>query len=592
MLEWGFYEDKDPRLVDPMDIGNPTKTMGSDSMRYLDLEEVAEPLEKAFETTPILAELGWDEKSSFNGLLSVTPDAGSLIGESPEVRGFWLCEAVWVKDGPGCARLCAESMIHGETQVDMHSFDISRFYPAQKEKEFVKTRSYENAQTIYTPAVHPREPYISQRELFVSPFYEREKELGGYFDNEVAGWERALAYESNREKLHDFLKEVPVRENEWDRRHVPYEIANAEHLAMTESVGMINLSHFAIIDVEGPDAESMLEYLSLAKVGGNTPEGRIIYTNFLDGNGGVHADLTISRLGENLYRVITGGADGNRDWVTLRNYRDDNGLQADINIRTHDIATLGLWGPEAGNALGNFVDPNEISIENFPFATAKYLTLDLSSGKTIDVWAARISYVGESGWEIYLNNNSEEGLALFDSLLEVGVVPVGIETYANSRRMEKSFRLQGADLESEYNACESAIERRIVKEADFHGKAAHLAHREEEPCAILCTMTLDSLNVSGKGLRYPVGISPIIDPDTGEVPVDSKGRRSYSTSMSYCPSIKKHVVMGYLPKNIAVVGKSLSIEYFNENGDGVYPMTVEIVGKGSIFDPENKRVRT
>ena len=87
MLEWGYYEDKDPRLVDPKDIGNPNKTMGSDSMRYLELEEVAEPLEKAFETTPILSELGWDEKSSFNGLLSVTPDAGSLIGESPEVRG-------------------------------------------------------------------------------------------------------------------------------------------------------------------------------------------------------------------------------------------------------------------------------------------------------------------------------------------------------------------------------------------------------------------------------------------------------------------------------------------------------------------------
>ena len=111
-------------------------------------------------------------------------------------------------------------------------------------------------------------------------------------------------------------------------------------------------------------------------------------------------------------------------------------------------------------------------------------------------------------------------------------------------------------------------------------------------CAILCTMTLDDLNVSGKGLRYPVGISPIIDPDTGEVPVDAKGRRSYSTSMSYCPSIKKHVVMGYLPKNIAVVGKSLSLEYFNENGDGVYPMTVQIVGKGSIYDPDNSRVRS
>jgi glycine cleavage system aminomethyltransferase T len=590
MLEWGYYEDKEPRLVEPEDIGNPEKTMISDSMRYLDLEEVAEPLEKAFETTPILNELGWDEKSSFNGLLSVTPDAGSLIGESPEVRGFWLCEAVWVKDGPGCARLLAESMIHGKTQVDMHSFDIARFYPAQKEKAFVKTRSFENAQTIYTPAVHPREPYISHRELYVSPFYQREKELGGFFDNEVAGWERALAYKSNQQKLENYLKEIPVRENEWDRRHVPYEIANAEHLAMSNSVGMINLSHFPIMDIEGKDAERMLEYLSVAKVGGDTPEGRMIYTNFLDEDGGVHADLTISRLGKDRYRVVTGGADGNRDWVTLRNYRDDNGLDAEIKIRTHDIATLGLWGPQAKNALGHFIDPNEISIENFPFAAAKNLTLNLAEGKKIDVWASRISYVGESGWEIYLNNGSEEGLALYDSLLEVGVVPVGIETYANSRRLEKSFRLQGADLETEYNACESAIERRLVKEADFHGKAAHLAHREEEPSALLCTMTIDDLNVSGS-MRYPVGNSPIIDPASGEVPIDSKGRRSYATGMSYCPSIKKFVVMGYLPKNLAVPGKSLLLEYFNENGDGVYPMTVQIAGKGSLYDPKNERVR-
>ena len=590
MLEWGFYEDKNPRLVDPEDIGNPDKTMLSDSMRYLELEEIAEPLEKAFETTPILSELGWDEKSSFNGLLSVTADAGSLIGESPEVRGFWLCEAVWVKDGPGCARLCAEAMVNGKTQVDMHSFDISRFYPHQKEKEYVKTRAFENSQTIYTPAVHPREPYITQREMFVSPFYEREKELGGHFENEVAGWERALAYISNREKLDKYIKEVPVRENEWDTRHVPYDVANAEHLAMSDSVGMINLSHFPIMDIKGPDAERMLEYLSVAKVGGNTPEGKVIYTNFLDEDGGVHADLTISRISNDSYRVVTGGADGNRDWVTLRNYRDDNGLNADINIRTHDIATLGLWGPKAVEALGNFINPNEIDIKNFPFVSAKNLTLNLSGGKKVDVWAARISYVGESGWEIYFNNDKEDGLALYDSLLEVGVVPVGIETYANSRRLEKSFRLQGADLETEYTAIEAAIQRPLVKEADFHGKAAHLSHREEDPCAILCTMTLDDLNVSGK-TRYPVGISPIIDPATGEVPIDSKGRRSYTTGMSYCPSLKKFVVMGYLPKEIAVQGKSLLIEYFDEGGDGLYPMTVQIVGKGSLYDPNNERVR-
>ena len=103
-------------------------------------------------------------------------------------------------------------------------------------------------------------------------------------------------------------------------------------------------------------------------------------------------------------------------------------------------------------------------------------------------------------------------------------------------------------------------------------------------------MTIDDLNVSGK-TRYPLGNSPIVDPATGEVPIDSKGRRSYSTGMSYCPSLKKHVVMGYLPKNIAIPGKSLLLEYFNENGDGIYPMTVQIVGKGSLYDPTNGKVR-
>jgi len=105
-------------------------------------------------------------------------------------------------------------------------------------------------------------------------------------------------------------------------------------------------------------------------------------------------------------------------------------------------------------------------------------------------------------------------------------------------------------------------------------------------------MTLDNSSPGRNPSRYPVGISPIIDADTQMVPVDSKGRRSYSTSTSYCPSIEKHVVMGYLPKEIAYKGKALFLEYFNDNGDGVYPMTVQIVGKGSLYDPSNSRVRT
>ncbi|MCZ6659266.1 MAG: FAD-dependent oxidoreductase [Gammaproteobacteria bacterium] len=591
MLEWGYYQERQPRLVDPRDIGNADKTKTSPSMRFLEMAEIADPFEKARETIPILETLGWDERASFNGLLSVTTDGGSLVGESPDVRGFWLCEAVWVKDAPGAARLCAEWITRGAPQIDPHTIDIARFYPAQTEREYVRGRCLENARTIYNPPVHPREPYVTGRDLFHGPFHQREKELGGYFDNEVGGWERAYAYESNRARLAEYLARVPVRENEWDRRHVPYEVANAEHLAMSDHVGMINLSHFAIFDIEGPDAERLLESLSVAKVGGDMPVGKAVYTNFLDQSGGVHSDLTICRLAERRYRVITGGADGARDWVWIRNYRDDRGLDAKIRIRTHDLATLGFWGPEARRVLGQFADPNTLSNDDFRFATAKEVQLALPGALRIPVWALRISYVGELGWELYFDNDAAVGMPLFDTFLEAGVVPVGIETYATSRRLEKCFRLQGADLETEYNAYESGIHRAQVKAADFVGKEAYLKQRDTEPVAILCTMTLDTLSVAGGKPRYPVGMWPILDPSSKQVLVDERGRRSYSTSTSYGPSLGKHAVMGYLPRDYAQVGNKLVLEYFDEDGDGHYPMTVQVVGRGSLYDPENHRVR-
>ncbi len=591
MLEWGYYEQYKPRLVDASDIGNPEKTALSASMRHLELEQVLDALTRASDTVPLIEQLGWDERHSFNGLLSVTSDGASLIGETPEVRGLWLCEAAWVKDGPGVARLCAEWMVRGTTPVDMHTADIARFYPAQKDREYVRGRCYENAQKIYYPPVHPREPYQSGRDLFHSPFYEREKELGGYFDNEVGGWERAYAYASNETKLSRYLAKVPVRENEWDQRHVPYPTANAEHLAMSDGVGMINLSHFAIFDVVGPDAERLLETLSVAKVGGDKPLGSVVYTNFLNPEGGVHADLTICRLEDKRFRVVTGGADGNRDWVTVRNHRDDHGLDANIDSRTHEVATLGLWGPQAREALGTMVDPNSLANEAFPFATAKELRLLLPGGKKVVVWAVRISYVGELGWELYVDNDAATALPLYDALLNAGVVPVGIETYASSRRLEKCFRLQGADLETEWNAYESAVARAKVKQADFIGKQAYVAAREQQPAAMLCTMTLDTLSMNGATPRFPVGTWPILDPASKQVLVDAKGRRSYSTSTAYCPSIGEHVVMGYLPIERARVSEKLALEYFNEDGDGHYPMTVRIAGRGSLFDPGNQRVR-
>ncbi|MGE4605704.1 MAG: dehydrogenase, partial [Myxococcota bacterium] len=498
---------------------------------------------------------------------------------------------VWVKDAPGVSRLCAEWMTNGVTPVDVHSADIARFYPAQKKREYMRGRCFENAQTIYNPPVHPREPYRTGRDLYHSPFYEREKQLGGYFDNEIGGWERAYAYASNELALANYLAEVPVRDNEWDRRHVPYEVANAEQLAMSDRVGMINLSHFAIFDIEGPDAQRLLEALSVAQVGGNKPAGAVVYTNFLNRFGGVQADLTVCRLDAQRYRVVTGGADGNRDWMWIRNFRDDHSLDASLEIRTHDLATLGLWGPQAREALGRLVDPDALTDDAFPFATSRSLELTLPGGAKLPVWAVRISYVGEFGWELYLDNDLAMGLPLYDALLDCGVVPVGIETYATSRRLEKCFRLQGADLETEFTAYESAVHRARVKSADFVGKPAYLEQREQQPAALLCTMTLDSLSVGGGPQRFPVGVWPILDPNSKQTLVDERGRRSYPTSTSYCPSLREHAVMGYVPRERARVGSPFVLEYFDEDGDGHYPMTLRVVGAGSLYDPDNRRVR-
>src|SRR6056300_1660228 len=137
LIEWGYYETDNPRLVAPEDILDAADARLSPSMRDLSLEQVMEAFERAIELTPVLGELGWEERRSFNGLLSITPDSGSIIGESTEVKNLWLCEAVWVKEGPGAGKLLAEWMTHGRTEQDIHSVDTARHYPIQKGDDYV-----------------------------------------------------------------------------------------------------------------------------------------------------------------------------------------------------------------------------------------------------------------------------------------------------------------------------------------------------------------------------------------------------------------------------------------------------------------------
>lgn len=576
-IEWGYYEESNPRLCHPDDLLEKGESHWSPSQRELELDHVMEPLERAIELTPILGQLGWDEKRSFNGLLQVTTDGGSSIGESPEVRGLWYAEAVWVKDGPGIGKVLADMMTgDGLTEIDIHSIDVARYYPIQKTPGYIRDRCYESAFKIYNPAVHNREPYSKGRNLRRSPFWTREQELGGYF-MELAGWERAHGYASNEHLLEKYAERVPVRQNQWDKRHF-WRVSNAEHLAMSDNAGMINLSHFAVYDVLGPDAEALMEYVCVARVGGDTAVGRGIYTHFLDAAGGIRADLTVIRLAEDKYRVIDGADAGNRDYIWLKRMAENNGWSVYIEDRSDHMSCLGLWGPNARKMLQAVADkPEELEANNFKFATTREITLC-----GIPVLAFRISYVGEQGWELHVPFSY--GLSLWDMIYQQGATPVGVETYANSRRLEKSLRLQNADLLTEYNLYEAGLARPKVKQADFHGKTAYVAQRERgsQP-AYLCTMTMIDNHDSRGVARYPVGECPILDPESSAVLVDELGRRSFMTSIAYGPTIGKNIGLGYLPKEYAVEGKELVMEYFNEP----FPIKVEAVGCKALYDPAN-----
>ena len=580
MIEWGYYEEKNPRLCHPRDILEKHQARLSPSQRDLDMEQVMEPLERAMELTPILAELGYEERRSFNGLLQVTTDGGPSMGESQRVRGLWYAVAIWVKDGPGMGKLIADWMTDGRTEIDHNKIDFARFYPHQMEEQYIHDRCTETAMKVYNPAVHPREPFSKGRNVRRSPFYEREKALGAHF-MELGGWERAHGYAANEHLLEKYGNRVPVRANEWDNRHF-WRVSNAEHLEMTENVGMVNLSHFAIYDVEGPDYLELMEWVCAAKIGGDANIGKGIYTHFLDTKGMVRADLTVIRMADRC-RVIDGADAGPRDFRYLQRTAQDRGLNVTVTDRTSHLITLGVWGPNARATLQKVVeDADALSAENFPFAAIKHIKIARKN-----VTAFRISYVGEQGWELHMKY--DDGLAVWDALREIGVMPFGVETYANTRRMEKSLRLQNADLLTEYNLLEADLARPKAKEADFCGKAANVAHRAlPHQVAKLCTLTMEA-NIDSKGVaRYPVGTSPILDPVTGEGIVDELGRRSFTTSMAYGPTIGKNIMLAYLPHDRAVEGALFEIEYFDER----YPVRVAGVGYKPLYDPENLKPRS
>src|SRR5438477_25557 len=225
----------------------------------------------------------------------------------------------------------------------------------------------------------------------------------------------------------------------------------------------------------------------------------------------------------------------------------------------------GRWGPKAREVLAGATS-DDVTNEGFKFGTCRMLEIG-----TQRVLASRISYVGDLGWELYVP--IEQGLKLWDTLWEAGrphgLAACGIGVYGTTGRLEKSYRAHGNELETEYNVVEAGMAAPRVKEEDFIGKAAHMRHREEEPAAILCSLTVDDHRSKGGEKRYMLGREPILTRD-GKRIVDRLGRGSYVTSARAGPSVGKHILMAYLTPAEAVVGNRLLVEYMAE----AYPVPV------------------
>jgi glycine cleavage system aminomethyltransferase T/glycine/D-amino acid oxidase-like deaminating enzyme len=564
-------------LMDPEDIPSIAASALSPTMLPFTKEDFDPQLEDALELFPeIVGDESVGVKLAINGLLSLTPDGNPIIGETPEVKGLWSVAAVWIKEAPGIAKTVAEWMTTGEPEVDPHGSDVARFYDHHKTKQHIEARATEGYNKTYG-IVHPMEQWASNRPIRLSPAYERQKELGAVFF-EAAGWERPFWYGTNERLLADYGDRVMPREAEWESRWWS-PIINAEHLAMRDRVGMVDLSAFAIFDVTGPGALAALERTCVNKV--DVAPGRTVYTPLLNGAGGILADLTIMRLAHDRFRVVTGGGMGMRDRKIFV-----DGLPADGSAQlfdaTNSFTTIGLWGPRARDVLASATSA-DVSHAGFSFLTTK--TVDIDGVRTL---ASRISYVGELGWEIYVP--IEQGLRVWDALWEAGqphgIAPVGIGTYAVTARLEKGYRAHGAELELDFDLVEAGMARPTVKDADFVGKEAYLERRSKPPVAVLCTLTLDDPTSKSRVKRYMLGREPILSMD-GRPLIDARDRRSYVTSAGSGPSVGKHLLMSYLPPDVAKVGTPLLVEYLGER----YPVTVAVAGATPLFDPDNARIR-
>jgi glycine cleavage system aminomethyltransferase T/glycine/D-amino acid oxidase-like deaminating enzyme len=434
------------------------------------------PMAKAMEMIPLLNRLGI--RHFMNGPESFTPDNRFILGPAPEVPNFYVAagfNSQGILSGPGVGKAMAEWIVEGEATMDLAEIDIARFHPFQSNKRYLKSRTRESVGLLY--AMHwPYRQMETARPVRRSPLHDRVAARGACF-GEVAGWERANWYAPAGVK--------PEYEYSYGRQNW-HDYVGAEHRAVRERVAIFDQSSFAKYLVQGRDAAKVMQRLCANDV--SVSVDKIVYTQFLNQRGGIEADVTVTRLAEDSFLVVTIAASQIRDfeWTKRNIAESDRVILTDV---TSSYAVLGVMGPKSRELLSRLT-PESLSNESFPFGTAK--EIDFAFAK---VRAHRLTYVGELGWELYIP--SEFAVGVYDAIIEEGeafdLTHAGYHAM-DSLRLEKAYRHWGHDIGPSDTPLEAGLAFAVAldKQSDFIGRDALLRQRDDGVSRRLCAFVLPS----------------------------------------------------------------------------------------------------
>ena len=512
-------------------------------------------LEHAVNRMPMLAEAGIH--TFFNGPESFTPDDAYHLGEAPNLDGFWVCagfNSIGIQSSGGAGMALAHWMEHGHPPFDIGDVDIRRMQPFQGNKTYLFERAKESLGLLYADHF-PYRQMATARGVRRTPFHQHLKDQGAVF-GEVAGWERANWFADEGQN--------PQYEYSWKRQNW-FENSKREHEAVRNNVGMYDMTSFGKLRVEGRDAEKYLNYICGNDV--SVPVGKIIYTQFLNSRGGIEADVTVTRLSETAYIVVTPAATVQRELQWMRKHLGRHNVV--ITDTTAGEGVLAVMGPNARKLLEK-VSPHDWSNDNHPFGQAHHIELGMGLAR-----AHRVTYVGELGWELYVS--SDMAAHAFETLHEAGkdldLKLCGMHMM-DSLRIEKGFRHFGHDITEEDHVLEAGLGFAVkTAKENFVGRDAVVAKKEAGLAMLMVQFKLKD----AEPMLYHN--EPIIR--DGEIV-------SYVTSANYGHTLGGAIGMGYVPCAGEKPDEMLSSKYEIEIAG------VRVEAEASLrpmYDPKSERVK-